>query len=279
MVSRPTRIASRASSAAQPTCGPSKVLVTGLGAVVIGTGMMKATMTTKTTTWAAQIAVAMLLLATGTVPASSGLLAGNSPLGKNTLEGGWYPASASVTGEPHRGCAESCSFDAAGLFVAPLGATERAGIGTIAPYAPRTANLPQTATMAQMLENGWIPHVQGITITDGTIRFADVYRLTQAHGIEFGLAREMVNGRAVYRLYSGGANAVTIGESGNQVLRVIGHTHPSGIGLPSGADIRNINAAFLNALETDPYARVPVRILIWGPGPGQTTPYYPNVLR
>ena len=116
-------------------------------------------------------------------------------------------------------------------------------------------------------------------LTDGRIRFADLFRLTQQHGVEFGLAREMVNGRAVYRLYSGGANAVTIGESGNQVLRVIGHTHPSGIGLPSGADIRNINGAFLNALETDPYARVPVRIIIWGPGAGQTTPYYPNVLR
>jgi hypothetical protein len=89
----------------------------------------------------------------------------------------------------------------------------------------------------------------------------------------------MVNGKAVYRLYSGGANAVTIGESGNQMLRVIAHTHPRGTRLPSPGDLRNINEAFVEAVAADPYARVPVRIIIWGPGAGQTTPYFPNVLR
>jgi hypothetical protein len=94
----------------------------GPGAVMIGsvaTRAMKATMTTKTTTWAAQIAVAMLLLATGTASASSGLLAGNSPRGKNALDGSFHRAWSSVSGEPHRGWGEVCAGSAADSVVAP----------------------------------------------------------------------------------------------------------------------------------------------------------------
>jgi hypothetical protein len=85
----------------------------------VATRTMKATMTTKTTTWAAQIAVAVLLLATGTAPASSGLLAENSPRGKNTLEGGFHRAWSSVSVEPHRGWGEVCAGSAADSVVAP----------------------------------------------------------------------------------------------------------------------------------------------------------------
>jgi hypothetical protein len=90
--------------------------------VVIGsmaTRAMKATMTTKTTTWAAQIAVAMLLLATGTASASSGLLSANSPRDKNPLEGSFHRVSASVSGEPHQGWGEVCAGSAADSVVAP----------------------------------------------------------------------------------------------------------------------------------------------------------------
>jgi hypothetical protein len=83
------------------------------------TWAMKATMTTKTTTWAAQIAVAVLLLATGTASASSGLLSANSPRGKNSLEGSFHRAWSSVSAEPHRGWGEVCTGSAADSVVAP----------------------------------------------------------------------------------------------------------------------------------------------------------------
>ena len=154
--------------------------------------------------------------------------------------------------------------------------TERAGLG-IGPFASRTPKLPQSATVAEILEHGWIPGREGITLSDGTVRFADLYRMTEAHGIEFGLTREVVDGKSVYRLYSGGRNAVTM-PSGEGV-RIIGHTHPSGYRLPSTADIDNLNRAFLNSLERDLLAPVPHRRVIWGSGPANSTIYYPNVLR
>src|SRR5271170_2159364 len=64
------------------------------------------TMKTLTTTWLAQIVAVAVLMAAGSASASSGLLSGNTPLGKNTLEGGYYQVSASVSAETHQGCGE-----------------------------------------------------------------------------------------------------------------------------------------------------------------------------
>jgi hypothetical protein len=46
------------------------------------------------------------------------LLSGNSPLGKNTLEGGYCRVSASISAEAHRSCGEISRWDAADFFVA-----------------------------------------------------------------------------------------------------------------------------------------------------------------
>jgi hypothetical protein len=76
-------------------------------------------MKTLTTTWLAQIVAVAVLLTAGSASASSGLLSGNSPLGKNTLEGGYYRVSASISAETHQGCGEVSRWNAAGFFVAP----------------------------------------------------------------------------------------------------------------------------------------------------------------
>jgi hypothetical protein len=117
----------------------------------------------------------------------------------------------------------------------------------------------------------------GITVTDRTIRFADIYRVTEKTGIEYGLTREVIGGQPAYRLYSGGADWVTMPRGGG--VRVIGHTHTSGSRLPSAADINNINAQFLRSIEANPLAPVPHRRVIWGPGTNESTIYHPNVLR
>lgn len=159
------------------------------------------------------------------------------------------------------------------------GTIERSGLRILAPFEPRTPNLPQSASMAEVLENGWLPQIKGITLTDRGVRFADMYKLTKMTGAEYGLSKEIVRGKAVYRLYSGGADAVQIGGGGYKVVRVIGHTHPSGFRFPSAADTKNINRFFLKAIGTDPLAPVPGRVIIWGTNAGETTRYFPNVLR
>jgi hypothetical protein len=76
-------------------------------------------MNTRATTWAAWIAAVLVLTASGMASATTAHLSDNSCLEKNRLEAGWHRGSSAVSVEVHRGCAESCSFDAAGLFVAP----------------------------------------------------------------------------------------------------------------------------------------------------------------
>jgi hypothetical protein len=165
----------------------------------------------------------------------------------------------------------------------PRGATElafqaeRAGGFRRAPYAPRTPNLPPRATIAEVLENGWVPGREGIIITDQTVSFSDMYRMTERTGIEYGLTRETIGGQRVFHLYSGGPNAVTM--PGGLGVRNIGHTHPSGSRLPSDPDIGNINFQYLRNLKSDPYAPVPHRRVIYGPGDTDITIYYPTEMR
>jgi hypothetical protein len=78
-------------------------------------------LTTRATTWAAWIAAVLMLTASSSMAsAATGLLSPNSCQGKNALDGGFHRASLAVSGETCQGCAEVSSFDAAGLFVAPL---------------------------------------------------------------------------------------------------------------------------------------------------------------
>ena len=77
-------------------------------------------MKTRTTTWAAQIAVVLVLMASGMASGATGFLSWNSPLGKNVAEAGYCPATTSLSGGTHQGCGEGSLQDAAGLFVAPI---------------------------------------------------------------------------------------------------------------------------------------------------------------
>lgn len=149
--------------------------------------------------------------------------------------------------------------------------------GGIGPYLERSSNLGKTATLAELVEGGFIPGREGVTLTDRAIRFGDVHRLTEQNPIEYALTRETIGGTRVFRLYSGGRNAVTVPNSLD--VRVIGHTHPSGSRWPSRADINAVNKRFLDLVESDPYARVPHERVIFGPGNRDSTTYYPTLLR
>jgi hypothetical protein len=150
-------------------------------------------------------------------------------------------------------------------------------MGRIEPYLPRTPGLGENGSLAEIGEGGLIPGRQGVTLTDRTVRFGDLYHLTERTGIEYALTRETLRGERVFRLYSGGHNAVTTPKRPG--VRVIGHTHPGGNCYPSGVDMRALNEGFLEAVETDPFAPVPHERVIYGPGDRESTIYYANILR
>ena len=156
---------------------------------------------------------------------------------------------------------------------------ERSGVSLSVPPA-RTANLPSSASVSDIIENAWIPGREGITVSDRFVRFGDLYKMTQKTGIEYGLVRETVGGQKVYRIYSGHAKGVRLPSGPG--TRIIGHTHPAGTRYPSTgpfSDQANINRAFLRSLEENPLAPVPHRRVIWGEGSLDNTIYHPDVLR
>jgi len=77
----------------------------------------------RTTTWLAQIAVVLMLMASSMASGANGFLSWNSPLGENPAEAVCCQAATSLSGESHRGCGDLSQQDAAGLFVAPATST------------------------------------------------------------------------------------------------------------------------------------------------------------
>lgn len=136
---------------------------------------------------------------------------------------------------------------------------------------PRTVGLGETTTLAQLVESGALPGIEGVTLAERTVRFGDLHALSTLGGreIEFALTRE----GSAFRLYSGGPETV-LTPSG---ARVIGHTHPGGTVLPSTTDIDSINNAWLRQLSVDLYAPPAPSRVIWGVGDLDNTIFYPSI--
>lgn len=169
-------------------------------------------MKTLTTTWLAQIVAVAVLLTAGSASASSGLLSGNSPLGKNTLEGGYYRDFSSVSAETHRGCGEVSRWNAAGLFVAPNNVIVASGGGQWAGQAPLNSTV--AGFQQQLLQQGRVVFVRG------DLTLAEIGNLSS------GLGREVIITRIGQTRY---LNLVE--ELGGQLTlqngeRLILHTHP-----------------------------------------------------
>jgi len=179
---------------------------------------------------------------------------------------------------PRRGVLNLGAFDGNGP-IRGLSVVERSGAG-LSQHLPRTANLPSSARVADILENGWIPGRDGITVSDRYVRFSDLYAMSKKSGVEFGITRETINGQRAYRIYSGGGNSVRLPSGPGS--RIIGHTHPQGSRYPSFgpfSDMDNINRSFLRSLQGNPAAPVPHRRVIWGEGLFDSTIYHPDILR
>ncbi|BBA35542.1 hypothetical protein sS8_3605 [Methylocaldum marinum] len=131
------------------------------------------------------------------------------------------------------------------------------------------------ASIAELLESGYLPGEKGVIITDGSIRFGDVYKLSEKAGVEFSIVRESVDGKSVTKFYSGSAWSSPAPRDG----RLIGHTHPNKNAYqkwPSEADINIMNARYYRELAVNPYAQPRPSRIIWGPGDTHNTIFWPT---
>ena len=144
-----------------------------------------------------------------------------------------------------------------------------------------SANLPSKATIEEVVNLKLLPGFEGVTITDRTVVFSDLWRLTALHEreVEFKLCLEVLEGRRVFRLYSGGRGFVEYPTQ--NLIRGIAHTHPSGNPSVSPQDIASLNRQWLKYFRSmnNPYVtHFPSRV-VYGPGPDDYTLYWPTVLR
>ena len=124
------------------------------------------------------------------------------------------------------------------------------------------------------METGYLSGTPGVTLADRSVRFGDIFLLARKAGVEFGLTREIIRGREVFRLYSGGARWVSYGKLSADA-RVIGDTHLGSFSrLPSEQDIINADAAYQASSVEGPCTKNPPRRVIYGPGDRDNTIYY-----
>ncbi|MDH5228446.1 MAG: hypothetical protein OEZ58_09205 [Gammaproteobacteria bacterium] len=132
--------------------------------------------------------------------------------------------------------------------------------------------------MAELRQTGALPGTQGVTLTDRSIRFGDVYELGRLDGrnVEFALTTERLgDGTLVKRLYSGNAWTSPVPRDS----RLIGHVHPNETATqiwPSLKDMDLVNARYFRQLQQNPLAKPQPTRIFWGTGNADNTIYYPG---
>ncbi|MET1257212.1 hypothetical protein [Aliikangiella maris] len=140
---------------------------------------------------------------------------------------------------------------------------------------PKSEGLGSHASIDELLNTGSLPGEVGVTVTDRTVRFGDVYDLSQRSGVEFSLVTERVDGKLVKRLYSGDAFTSPVPRDS----RILGHAHPNeGVmqQLPSRADMNILNDRYFEQLLTNPSAKPQPSRIFWGTGDYDNTLFYPG---
>ena len=127
------------------------------------------------------------------------------------------------------------------------------------------------------METGALPGSKGVTLTDRTVRFGDIYDLGCLGGrnIEFSLVTERVDGKLVKRLYSGNAWTSPVPRDS----RLIGHVHPNETATqlwPSPGDMNTVNARYFRELQLNPNAKPKPTRIFWGSGDTDNTIFYPG---
>jgi hypothetical protein len=144
-----------------------------------------------------------------------------------------------------------------------------------------SAHLPTSISMEQLLSSSIRPGLRGVTITNQSVRFQDLWTLSNTHKAEFALTSELIDGVTVKRVYSGNFASVSYPGDG-RVLRRIAHTHPSGNPNVGFDDLFNHNNDWLNSFEKsggNPYFRPFPSRVIYGPAAEDYTPFWSTPLR
>ena len=137
---------------------------------------------------------------------------------------------------------------------------------------PRDEALGTHSTMEALLANPLRPGRVGVVVTDADIRMGDIYKLSEATGVEYALAIERVDGQEVFKLYSGHAWA-----SGTPAGTHVAHTHPNPNEhqqYPSRADMESATTSLDRLRTYDSEVEAPEQYIIWGSGDTDYTGYY-----
>jgi hypothetical protein len=140
---------------------------------------------------------------------------------------------------------------------------------------PKTEGLGSHASIAELQSSNALPGEVGVTLTDRTVRFGDIYSLSEKSGVEFSLVTERVDGKLVKRLYSGDTYTSPVPINS----RPIGHTHPNPNEfqqVPSRADLNLVNDRYFGQLTLNPSASPQPSRIFWGAGDFDNTIYYPG---
>jgi hypothetical protein len=196
-------------------------------------------MTTPRTTWPAQIAVVLVLLASSMASGASGFLSWNSPLGENAAEAGYCQAATSLSGGTHRGCGDLKPQDAAGLFVAP--SSRRRTVNSYGRADPATAQDGERFVQRARYWRDQLPekHRPGVTVAVTEVDGTEVVTLYANVGNTGDLVPQRVinafrtrvrEAGSVYERASGNVHAEQLSHMTNveRGARAIGISNPSG---------------------------------------------------
>ncbi|EAM8905787.1 hypothetical protein CBJ65_21770, partial [Salmonella enterica subsp. enterica serovar Agama] len=166
-------------------------------------------------------------------------------------------------------------------WVDPEGLFQQSGTGFGNATPPSDAvPLPMaSSSMEDILTSGKLPGDNGIVITDKTVSYDDLFRLStnNSSGMpkEVLLVRQEVDGEMRYVIYSGEAGRVRV-PGGS---RPVAHTHPTENIYqmwPSPGDMTTINKYYFSQLKLNINHKPQPHTIIWGKNPGDTTIIYPG---
>ena len=144
---------------------------------------------------------------------------------------------------------------------------------------PKEEGVPGFASLDEVIKKKWLVGSGpsgGVVLTDSSIsptKLGKLWELSESKGVEYSLVKIKDTGKVT--LYSGSPGSVPVPIDTGVIH--LGHTHPTTGGipeeLPSIADINVLNKLWEKLLKLDPEAPPPTSVIIWGPNPGNVTPY------
>lgn len=133
--------------------------------------------------------------------------------------------------------------------------------------------------MDDLLATGKLPGNSGKIITDRSVSYSDLFKLSTNNSTGFPkevlLVRQEIDGKMRHVIYSGDAGRV--GAPKNS--RPIAHTHPTENiyqQWPSSGDMKTINGYYYAQLDIKQNHKTQPHSIIWGDKPGETTTIYPG---